>query len=68
MMNWKEIERRRLEIQASLDDEKSGEVRNRMGQFATPPALAREILGYGINLLGKGEPIRFFDPAIGTGS
>ena len=39
-----------------------------MGQFATPTGLAREILRYGTSLLPRGEPIRFLDPAIGTGS
>jgi len=39
-----------------------------MGQFATPTELAREIIGYGISLLPEDLPIRFLDPAIGTGS
>jgi hypothetical protein len=39
-----------------------------MGQFATPTALAREILDHGIRLLPEGQAIRFFDPGIGTGS
>ena len=39
-----------------------------MGQFATPTALAREILRYGVELLGKNESVSFLDPAIGTGS
>lgn len=63
------LEAQRLEIQASLDAEKSQADRNKMGQFATPTALARELLSYLIEkFLAKGEGVRFLDPAIGTGS
>lgn len=62
------LETKRLALQAQLDGDKSAEDRNRMGQFATPTALAREILAHGIRLLPEGEPIRFLDPGIGTGS
>ena len=68
MTNWETIERQRLELQAELDGAKTGDARNRKGQFATPTSLAREIVEHGLELLGKGVPIRFFDPAIGTGS
>jgi predicted RNA methylase len=62
------LEARRLALQADLDGAKTSEDRNRMGQFATPTALAREILAHGVKLLPKDEPIRFLDPGIGTGS
>ena len=62
------IEQQRLSMQAELDGKKTSEERNRMGQCATPTPLAREILAHGIRLLPEGENIRFFDPAIGTGS
>ncbi len=62
------LEAQRLDLQARLDGGKTAEDRNRMGQFATPTALAREILTHGIRLLPKDQPIRFFDPGIGTGS
>ncbi len=39
-----------------------------MGQFATPPGLADEIVRYGMALLGDGESLRFLDPALGTGA
>lgn len=68
MSEWGEIENRRLELQASLDAQKTSEDRNRMGQFATPTALAREIVAHGLGLLGDREPIRFLDPGIGTGA
>lgn len=63
-----DLESKRLALQAQLDSEKTADDRNRMGQFATPTALAREILEYGVRLLPRNEPIRFLDPAIGTGS
>ena len=62
------IEQERLVLQAELDGGKTSEDRNRMGQFATPTALAREILAHGLRLLPPGAKIRFLDPGIGTGS
>jgi hypothetical protein len=39
------------------------------GQFATPPRLAVEIASYAwSHCKGRKEPIRFLDPALGTGS
>ncbi len=62
-----QIERRRLEWQQARDAARSPQQRNRLGQFATPGALARQMLHYAHGLLGAG-PVRFLDPAIGTGS
>ncbi len=62
------LEVKRLTLQAQLDNQKTSEDRNRMGQFATPTALAREIVAHGIQLLPNDEKIRFLDPGIGTGS
>ena len=62
------LEALRLDLQAKLDGGKTSDDRNRMGQFATPTALAREILSHGLRLLPEGEKIRFLDPGIGTGS
>lgn len=61
-------EERRLSLQARLDAQKTQAERNRLGQFATPTALAQEILRFGLGLLGEDLRIRFLDPAIGTGS
>ena len=58
----------RLSVQAELDSKKTALERNRMGQFATPTVLAREVLSYGLGLLPKESRVRFLDPAIGTGS
>ena len=68
MINIDDCEAERLELQSQLDGKKTSEERNRMGQFATPTALAREILRHGIRLLPEGQSIRFLDPGIGTGS
>ena len=63
------IEARRLAIQADIDACKSAAERNRLGQFATPNALAVEIARYVKSVLGqtKGR-IRFADPSLGLGS
>ncbi len=62
------IENRRCALQAALDARKSQIERNKLGQFATPTQLARDMLTFGLSLLPEGESIRFFDPAIGIGS
>ncbi len=61
-------EQERLVLQASLDAERSQAERNRLGQFATPTALAKELLRYAAALLPFDEKVNFLDPAIGTGS
>lgn len=63
-----ELEKRRLVLQDELDAKKTGSERNRMGQFATPSGLAVDILRYAKAQFGKGEKVRFIDPAMGTGS
>lgn len=63
-----DIEAERLALQARLDGQKSQDERNRLGQFATPTPLARDILAYGLSLLPDSASVRFLDPAIGTGS
>ncbi len=61
-------EQERLALQASLDAEKTQAERNRLGQFATPSALAEDILRYAATVLPPATEVRFLDPAIGTGS
>ena len=61
-------ENKRLALQRHLDDAKTQEERNKLGQFATPPALARDIIVYSSNLLSPQARITFLDPAIGTGA
>lgn len=62
------IEQQRLAIQTDLDGQRTRAERNRLGQFATPTALAQDILRYAKTLLPSGEKVRFLDPAIGTGA
>lgn len=64
----KDLERQRIELQARLDAGKSQAERNQLGQFATPTALAQDIVAFAETLLPSGASIRFLDPAIGTGS
>lgn len=61
------IETRRLKEQARLDALKTAAERNKWGQFATPLELALSIARYSRGLLGD-APVRFLDPAVGTGS
>lgn len=68
MQQCVQYETHRLSIQAELDSKKTSLERNKLGQFATPTVLAREVLSYGLNLMPQGQGIRFLDPAIGTGS
>jgi predicted RNA methylase len=61
------VEERRLAEQARLDALKSAEERNKWGQFATPSPLAVSLARYARALMSN-KPVRFLDPAIGTGS
>ena len=63
------IESQRQAIQADIDTRKSAAERNRLGQFATPNALAVDIARYVESVLGRTKGnIRFADPSIGSGS
>ena len=67
----KALEARRLAEQAKLDQARGAAERNRLGQFATPPALALAIAEHVRKLResrGHRDPIRFLDPALGTGA
>lgn len=58
----------RQELQQKLDAAKTQQERNELGQFATPPQLAHAILTFTRDLLFMNTPVRFLDPAFGTGS
>jgi adenine-specific DNA-methyltransferase len=62
------LEQRRIALQAELDSQRTRQERNRLGQFATPTALAHDVLRHARTLLSQREKIHFLDPAIGTGS
>ncbi len=61
------IEAKRMQLQNQIDDSKCIEERRKLGQFATPFELAKEIVSYGLALLNDNE-ISFLEPALGTGS
>ena len=62
------IETNRLTLQSELDSKKTSGERNKLGQFATPTLLASDLLDFAKKLLPPEAPIRFLDPAVGTGS
>lgn len=62
------LETRRLAVQAELDAKKTQEERNKMGQFATPSPLARDILEHAKALLPAKAKVKFLDPALGSGA
>jgi adenine-specific DNA-methyltransferase len=67
-MNLDILENQRLAQQTECDRTKQQSERNRLGQFATPTKLAREMLAYGLGLLESKSAVRFLDPALGTGA
>ena len=62
------VESQRLILQDRLDSCKTIEERRRLGQFATPTRLARDIVSFGLKNMNTPDDIRFFDPAFGTGA
>jgi predicted RNA methylase len=62
------FEMQRLTLQVELDSLKTIEERRKLGQFATPTALARDIVSFGLKHIDSKKDIRFFDPAFGTGA
>jgi adenine-specific DNA-methyltransferase len=63
-----EIEAQRQVEQERLDGRKCLQQRNRLGQFATPPALALDIARHAAPRQGRSEKVAFLDPAIGSGA
>jgi predicted RNA methylase len=68
MKQLRDIEALRLTEQERIDALKSSPERNRLGQFATPAALAADIARFVQGLWGNRGPVRFLEPAIGTGA
>ena len=62
-----EIEVQRLFHQETLDRLKSAQERNRLGQFATPPALALSIARVTLRWHSD-RPVYFGEPSLGTGA
>ena len=66
-----DLEGERLIRQVQLDAQNSREARYQLGQFATPPALAEDVIRFVQPLLPAVEPsraLRFLEPAMGTGA
>lgn len=63
----KSIEQSRVAMQEMLDKKKDIKERRRFGQFATPYELAKEIVSFGLGILGTDE-ITFLEPCIGSGA
>lgn len=61
-------EQTRQVAQVALDAIRTQAERNKLGQFATPPALAADILSYAKKIIPNRQKVSFFDPAFGTGS
>jgi adenine-specific DNA-methyltransferase len=62
------LEAERAAQQALLDAQLTFRQRNEMGQFATPPLLADDIAKAAASFWNNGQEVRFFEPAVGTGS
>ena len=69
MKALQQIESDRQDAQTKLDSLKSASERNKMGQYATPFSLAREIVEFVRDTyFAETDKIRFLDPAAGTGA
>lgn len=62
------LEQQRARLQAALDDSKTRQERNALGQFATPGPLALEIVRAARQMHGADGKMAFMDPAFGTGA
>jgi hypothetical protein len=65
--NLAEVEAARLAAQWDFDKRVPGSERNRLGQFATPWALAEAMVRLARGLFPEIKRVRFLDPALGTG-
>ena len=63
-----QLEQTRQGEQSRLDGGQTQAERNRLGQFATPPELARAIARLARAHWASGERVRFLDPGVGTGA
>ncbi|HZV88943.1 MAG TPA: Eco57I restriction-modification methylase domain-containing protein [Candidatus Binatus sp.] len=68
MKTFTQLESERVALQELCDTAKTQGERNRLGQFATPPALALDILKLAKRMIRTSGKVHFLDPAFGTGS
>jgi adenine-specific DNA-methyltransferase len=62
------VETSRMNLQREIDASRSAAERNRLGQFATPLALATEIVSRAVSHLEPDIRISMIEPACGTGA
>jgi predicted RNA methylase len=67
MINIEDIEQSRLELLQQLEAGNDPRNKNRLGQFATPYALAHDIVRYSLSLMSSTHSVRFLEPGFGTG-
>lgn len=67
MNSFIDLDSQRIDLQIFLDAKKSLLERNKLGQFATPSLLAKEIVQETLNLVEQ-KNIRLLEPSVGTGS
>jgi adenine-specific DNA-methyltransferase len=60
-------EHARQQMQEQLHAMRDQALRNRLGQFSTPPDLARDIVKLALSWLPQGQTVRFLEPGFGTG-
>lgn len=69
MDRWQRIEASRKEQQHTFDQLRSQSERNKLGQFATPFPLAREIVSIARSYQSiTAKEVRFLEPAVGLGA
>ncbi|MND42255.1 Modification methylase Eco57IB [compost metagenome] len=67
MNKFVDLDTQRITLQSFLDGQKSLLERNKLGQFATPSPLAREIVEETLKILDQ-KSIKLLEPSVGTGS
>lgn len=63
----KGLQEQRLSLLSTLDAAKTRQERNKLGQFATPPRVADEMVTYALQQVQKKE-ISYLEPGFGTGA
>ena len=61
------LQDQRLIMLRGLDAAKTNVARNKLGQFATPPRVAEDVVRYGLSLQTQPQ-IRYLEPGFGTGA
>ena len=67
MNKFVDFDLQRIDLQIFLDEKKSLLERNKLGQFATPSPLAKEIVQETLKIFDQ-KNIKLLEPSVGTGS